>query len=454
MQHSHQSSHTLGDSLSRRQALKAGGAVAAASLVASGRAVHAAEDNTIRLALIGCGGRGSGAVANALSAPGGPVKLHVMADLFEDRLERSRAALAQRFPDGINVPPERRFLGFDSYRAAIDCLRPGDIAMITGYAGWRPVQLEYAVERGVNVFMEKSFGTDPPAVRRILRAGEEAEKKNLKIAAGLQCRHSPAREAILQRLRHGELGELQLIRAYRMHGNMRLGPRREGQDELSYQIRNFTHFFWVSGGLFAEMTIHQIDEVCWIKGAWPVEAHGIAGRAANNDDPSQNLDSYHLEYTFADGTKAIVDGRYRSNCHNEFATYFHTDRCAAQFSGDIHAATVRTYRDRRIAEDNIEWQPEPDPHSPWQQEWNTFLRAIRQDEPCNQAHYAGMSNLADIMGRAAAHSGRIVTWDEVMASDFRFCPEIEKITYDSPPPVQAGADGRYPVPVAGEWSEV
>src|SRR5690606_3702866 len=197
-----------------------------------------------------------------------------------------------------------------------------DTARLTGDPAWRAQQLEYAVARGVHVFMEKSFACDPPGVRRILQAGEEAKKKNLKIAAGLQCRHSPARKAVLKRLRDGELGgEVQLIRAYRMHGDIRLRPRQNGQDELSYQIRNSSRFLWVSGGLFAEMTIHQIDEVCWIKDAWPVSAHGIGGRAANNFDPSQNLDSFHIEYTFADGTKAIVDGRYRTNCHNEFATY-------------------------------------------------------------------------------------------------------------------------------------
>jgi predicted dehydrogenase len=441
---------------SRREFLKTGGVLTAASALAGAAVphVHAAEDNTIRLALIGCGGRGSGAVVNALSAPGGPVRLHAMADLFEDRLERSHRLLTQRFPEGIDVPPERRFVGFDSYKAAIDSLRPGDVAMLTGYVAWRAVQLEYAVSKGVHVFMEKSFGCDPPGARRILQAGEEAAKKGLLVAAGLQCRHSPAREALLRRLRDGELGDVQLIRAYRMHGDMRMGPRPEGEDELAFQIRNFTRFFWVSGGLFAEMTIHQIDEVCWIKDAWPVSAHGIGGRAVNSTDCSQNLDSYHIEYTFADGTKALVDGRYRSNCHNEFATYFHTTRCASQFSGDIHAATVRSYRDQRIAPDNVAWEPDRDPLSPWQQQWNAIIAAIRRGEPLNEARYAALSNLADIMGRAAVHSGRIVTWDEVMASDFQFCPALDELTAETPPPVKADPSGRYPVPVPGEWTEI
>jgi len=180
--------------------------------------VHAAEDNTIRLALIGCGGRGSGAAANAFDSPHGPVKLVAMADFFENRLTAAHRNLSEKYADRMDVPAERRFVGFDAWRKAIDCLRPGsgDVAMLCGYAGFRPGQLEYAVERGVNVFMEKSFAADPPGVRRVIRAGEAAEKKNLKIAAGLQCRHSRNRQELIRRLRAGELGEVQLIRAYRM----------------------------------------------------------------------------------------------------------------------------------------------------------------------------------------------------------------------------------------------
>ncbi len=151
--------------LSRREFIARGSAVAATSALAGVSIpwVHAAEDNTIRLALIGCGGRGSGAVADAFDSPDGPVKLVAMADLFENRLDRASQALSEKFSDQVDVPPDRRFLGFDAYRKAIDCLRPGDVAMLTGYAGFRPAQLEYAVEKGVNVFMEKSFAADPPA---------------------------------------------------------------------------------------------------------------------------------------------------------------------------------------------------------------------------------------------------------------------------------------------------
>jgi predicted dehydrogenase len=181
-------------------------------------------------------------VRDAMESPNGPVKLVVMADFFKERLAASHKNLSAMFPDRVDVPPERRLVGFDSFRQAIDLLRPGDVAMLAVYAAWRPVQLEYAVSKGVNVFMEKSFATDPPAVRRIIKAGEAAEKKNLKIAAGLMCRHSVNRQELIKRIRDGQLGPIQVIRAYRMEPVGPLGPRPASQNELAWQIRNFVRF--------------------------------------------------------------------------------------------------------------------------------------------------------------------------------------------------------------------
>jgi len=450
------SSHDHPRKSSRRQFLRSGGKLAAGSALAGVAIprVHAAEDNTIRLALIGCGGRGSGAVGDALTVAQGPVKLFVMADIFERRIAASHKALSKEFGAAIDVPPERRFVGFDSHRKAIDSLRPGDIAMLTGYAGFRPGQLLYAVEKGVHVFMEKSFASDPVGVRKVIQAGEIADKKNLKIAAGLMCRHSRNRHELIKRIRDGQLGQVQLIRAYRMEPVGPLGKKPPEEKELFWQIRNFFRFLWVSGGLWAEMDIHQIDEICWIKDAWPVSAHGIGGRAANSTDCCQNLDSFSVEWTFADGTKAYDVVRYLPNCHNEFATYLHGTRCAAQFSGAIHVGTVRTYKDQRIDRDNIDWEAPKEELTPWQAEWKALLEAIRNDRPHNEAKRAALANLADIMGRAAVHSGKVVTWDEAMASKFEWVPGIDSMNEETPPPIQPDAQGRYPVPVPGQWTEI
>ncbi|HEY5911478.1 MAG TPA: Gfo/Idh/MocA family oxidoreductase [Verrucomicrobiae bacterium] len=443
-------------SLSRRQFMARAGSAVGVSALAGVQLpfVHAAEDDTIRLALIGCGGRGSGAVADAFDSPHGPVKLVAMADLFANRLQNARAVLAEKFGDRIDVPPDRQFLGFDAYKKAIDCLRPGDVAMLTNYSAFRPVQLEYAVQKGINAFMEKSFAPDAPGLRRIIQAGEAAEKKGLKIAAGLQCRHSPNRQELIRRIRDGQLGDIQLIRAYRMQPVGALGKRPPNEKDLYWQIRNFVHFLWVSGGLFAEMNIHQIDELCWIKDAWPVTAHGIGGRAADSADCSQNLDSLSIEWTFADGTKALDVVRWLPKCHEDFATFIHGTKCAAQFSGPHHLGTVHTYKDQRCANDNIAWRAPKETYTPWQAEWNALLDAIRQNKPHNEAKRAAYSNFADLMGRAAVHMGRIITWEEMTNSQFQLCPNADQLTDDTAPPIQADANGRYPVPVPGQWVEV
>jgi predicted dehydrogenase len=416
--------------------------------------IHAAEDNTIRLALVGCGGRGSGAVADALSSSTGPTKLIAMADVFEDRLTGSYKALSERFGERIDVPPDRRFIGFDAYRKAIDCLRPDDVMIQATHSAFRATHLEYAIEKGVNVFMEKSFAPDPGGTRWILRLGEAAEKKNLKIGCGLMCRHSSARQALIQKIRDGALGGIQLIRACRMDPGARMEPFKSGENELLWQIRRPYFFMWASSGWFIEMMIHQVDECCWIKDAWPVAAHGLGGREPNSTDCSQNLHIYSIEYTFADGTKALVNSRAIPQCYNDFATFVHGTKCAAQFSGNVHAPTVQIYKDQRIAKNNIAWRPEEEKVSPYQVEWDVLLGAIRQDRPHNEVERAALANLTSIMGRAAVHSGKIITWDEIMASDFKFCSNVDSLTKDSPAPVQADAQGRYPVPVPSTWTEI
>ena len=440
---------------SRRKFLAGSGRAVAGSVLAGSvlSRAYAGENNTIRLALVGCGGRGSGAVANALSSKTGPVKLIAMADVFEDRLSRSQKALSEQFPSQVEVPPERRFVGFDAYRKAIDCLRPGDVMIQATHAAFRPTHLKYAVEKGVNAFIEKSFAPDPGGTKEILRLGEEARKKDLKISCGLMCRHSYSRQALIRKIRDGALGQVQLIRAYRMDPGARMGPFQGGESELLWQIRRPYFFVWVSSAWFIEMMIHQVDECCWIKDAWPMSAEGLGGCEPNSTDCSQNLHTYAIEYTFPDGTKALVNSRNQPSCHNEFATWVHGTKCAAQFSGNVHAPTVQTYNDQRCGKDNIAWRPESEKMSPYQVEWDVLLTAIRENRPHNEVERAAYTNLTSIMGRAAIHMGRIITWDEMLASNFKFAPNVD-FTVDSPSPLRANAEGRYPIPTPGKWTEI
>ena len=442
----------------RRQFLQQTGSLAAGAVALGGLlpAVHAAEDNTIRLALIGCGNRGSGAVADALSVPdSGPMKLYAMADLAASRMTTALEALQKKFGDKVDVPADRQFLGFDAYRKAIDILRPGDIALCTTRAYIRPVHVEYAVKRGIHVFMEKPFAPDPVGLRRLLRAGEEADKKGVKIAAGFQCRHSPARQAMIAQVRDGLLGEIPLIRANRLGGAGWLGNQGAKSNLLLEQLQfGRLNLYWIGSGHMVDYLIHQIDECCWIKDAWPVSAIGMGGRVPGSRDCGQNIDVYSIEYTFADGAKAFCGFRRANKTRSDFATYIHGTKCAAQFSGNVHAPTVHRFKDQRIEKDNIAWTPTADAFSPWQYEWNAFIASIRHNRPHNETKRAVYSDLTALMGRAACHTGQVVTWDEMMKSQFQFCDYLDALNADSPPPVMAGPDGQFPVPIPGQWKEV
>ena len=347
------------------------------------------------------------------------------------------------------------FVGFDAYKKAVDVLRPGDIAMCTTRAYIRPIHVEYAVSKGINVFMEKPFASDPMGVHRILRAAEQADTNGVKIAAGLQCRHSPAREALIDKIRCGELGDLSYVRANRLTGRSWMPSMGERSNDFIEQLKfGRVDLLWVGSGHMVDYLIHQIDECCWLMDAWPESCRGMGGREVGSDDHGQNIDSYSLEYIFPDGRRAFCGFRRAKEGHNEFATYVHGSKRAGQFSGNIHKATVHMFNDLRIADDNVAWSPTPDTQGPWDNEWEDFIKSIRSDRPHNEGHRAAFADYSAIMGRAAAHTNQVVTWDQVTQSEFQFCDYLDDLDYDSPPPVTADEAGYFPAPVAGEWKEI
>jgi len=444
--------------LNRREFLKKGGSLAAGATVLGSLtpSVFAGQDSTIRLALIGCGGRGNGAVGDALSVEGkGPVKLYAMADTIQAKMDSSYKALKKKFPDQVDVTGDRMFVGFKAYQQAIDILRPGDVAMCTTRSYIRPLHVEYAISKGINVFMEKPFASDPGGLHRILRADAVAKSKNLKVAAGLQCRHSPARQALIEKIRNGEMGEIPLIRANRLGGSGWLKSQGEDSNILMNQLQfGRIHLFWIGSGHMVDNLIHQIDECCWIKDAWPVSVVGMGGREPHSKDHGQNLDVYSMEYTYPDGTKAFCGFRRANKTRSEFATFIHGTKCAAQFSGRTHAATVHMFKDQRIERSNISWTPTKDVHSPWQYEWNELIESIRKDRPHNEIKRAIYSDLTSLMGRAACHTGQEVTWEQIMGSKFQFCEYLDELNYHSPAPVKADENGQFPFPIPGQWKEV
>ena len=442
---------------SRREFLQYTGRTAAASALVAGLAVprvHAAEDNTIHVALIGCGGRGTGAASNALSVPNGPTKLVAMADVFENKLKSSYNNL-QKFGDRFDVPEERKFLGFDAYQKAMDCLKPGDVAIFATPPAFRWVHFTYAIAKGLNVFMEKPVTVDGPTTRKMIALAEQADQKNLKVGVGLMIRHCRGRQQLLQRIQDGEIGDLIALRAYRMgSGGGMTKSKPEGMSEVMYQIQRFHSFLWASGGVFSDYYIHQVDECSWIKGAWPVKAHALGGRHYRGENVDQNLDTYGVEYTYPDGTKLFYDGRQMPNCYNEFASYAHGTKGAAVISTSAHTpGKVRTYKGHNMLDNELLWAfPQPEPN-PYQMEWDDLIEAIRQDKPYNEAKRGAEASLVTSMGRMAAHVGRVVTYDEILNSDHEFAPDADKLTAEGPAPVQLQDDGTYPCPMPGVKSK-
>ncbi|HPM82581.1 MAG TPA: gfo/Idh/MocA family oxidoreductase, partial [Candidatus Anammoximicrobium sp.] len=323
----------------RREFLKDTGRVAVASLAVAGAVphVHAAENNTIQLALVGCGGRGTGAAADALSTTSGPIKLVAMADVFPRRLAASYANLERVYAKQIDVPEDRRFIGFDAYRQAMDCLRPGDVAILTTPCAFRWVHFGYAIEKGIHVFMEKPTTVDGPSTRKMLALAEQSAQKGLKVGVGLMCRHCKARWELLDRIRDGQIGDITLLKTYRLVGPAGFcGPKPAEMSELLYQVQQYLSFLWASGGLVHDYTSHNIDECCWMKGAWPVRAQGSGGRCHRGDAVDQNFDHYSVEFTFADGTNLFMNARNMAGCYGEFASYAHGTKGSAVISTFMH----------------------------------------------------------------------------------------------------------------------
>jgi predicted dehydrogenase len=441
--------------LSRRDLMRKTGEVALASALAGVTLpqVHAGEDNTIRLALVGCGGRGTGAIANALSTKNGPTKLVAMADVFADRLSKSYKTTEEIFPKQVDVPEKHKYIGFDGYKKAMDCLRAGDVVILTTPPAFRWVHFAYAIQKGLNVFMEKPVTVDGPSTRKMLKLAEESQARNMKVGVGLMCRHCAARHELYDRIKSGALGELILLQAYRMKGPEAKEfslPKPDSISELMYQVQRFHSFLWASGGCFSDFLIHNIDECCWMKDAWPVKAQASGGRHYRGRYIDQNFDHYSVEYTFEDGTKLNLEGRNINGCNQQFASFAHGSKGSAVISSNSHSpARCRIYKGHKIPGGEIVWrfpQPESDPY---QLEWDHLMDAIRNDKPYNEARRGAEASLVAVMGRMAAHTGQLITWEKALNHEHEFAPDVDKLTLNGPAPVRADADGKYPVPRPG-----
>ena len=444
------------DDFTRRDLVKTG-AIAAASAFAGMTVpqVHAGENNTIQIALIGCVGRCTGAAADALRSEGGPTRLVALADVFANRLNFTHTNLQREFGNRVDVPEARRFVSFDGYRRAMDSLRAGDVVILATPPAFRWVHFQYAIERRLNVFMEKPISVDGPSTRRMIALGEQATRHGLKVGVGLMCRHCDARTELERRIRDGQIGDINLMRAYRMAGPTATAfsePKPAGITELLYQIQRFHSFLWASGGAFSDFLIHNIDECCWIKNAWPVSAKASGGRHYRGNYIDQNFDVYSVEYTFADGAKLFLEGRCMTGAHTEFASYAHGSRGSAVISqSGHHPSHARIYRGQSMtANDEPTWRwgnPRNEPN-PYQLEWNHLMAAIRANRAYNEVARGAEASLITAMGRMAAHTGQIITRDQMLNHNHEFAPTVDRLTFESAAPLTL-VDGKYPIPQPG-----
>ncbi|MEW4564508.1 Gfo/Idh/MocA family oxidoreductase [Bremerella sp. JC770] len=446
----------------RRDFMKMAGAASAISAFAVPH-VHAEEKEIgkIQVALVGCGGRGTGAAADSLNVPAGCTKLVAMADVFQHRLDGSYNALNRTFQENkekVDVPKERQFVGFDSYKQAMDALKPGDIVILATPLAFRWVHYQYAIDKGLNVFMEKPVIADGPSAKKMIALAELADSKNIKSAVGLMVRHCRGRQELHERIQNGEIGDIVCMRAYRMHGPVASAfstPKPEDKSEVLYQIERFHSFLWASGGCFSDFYIHQIDETSWMKNAWPVKAQALGGRHYRGDFIDQNFDSYAVEYTYPDGSKLFFNGRTMLGCRNDMSSVVHGSKGSAIVSTSGHTpGKVRTFKGQNQSRREVAWAyPQPE-QNPYQLEWNDFVDAIVNDQPYNEVPRGVQASLVTSMGRMAAHTGQEITYDQMLNCEQEFAPNVDKLTFDGPAPVTPDADGKYPIPMPGQNRDV
>ena len=406
------------------------------------RAAHAAGSDVIRVGLVGCGNRGTGACREALLAEG-PKRLVAVGDLFPERIEISLRNLL-RYDDiksSIDVPDERKFVGFDAYRRVIDA--GVDLVLLAAPPHFRPLQYAAAVAAGKHTFLEKPLCVDAPGYRQLLAANAQAERQKLSVVVGLQRRYQRNYLEGIQKIRDGAIGEVTHIRSYfNVPAGGRAGwVRPDGMSEFEYQIRHWGVFLWLCGDHLVEQATHQIDIANWVMNAHPVRANGVGGRQVRRGPGNGDIWDHHtIEFEYENGVRYFCQARQQAGSWSHVSETVHGTRGTLVLGtgpwgfGDL---TPRDLRDRtRVAE------------NPYRREHEDLFASIRGTGPHRlDGEYGAVSSMTSVMGRMATYSGRVITWDEAVQSELRLGPE--RYAWDAEPPVKADAEGAYPAAVPG-----
>ncbi len=451
MKHEH-SSFPLTDLADRRAFLKASGLFAGGTLlstlpgVAFANGYHTSANDVIKVALIGCGGRGTGAAQQALSTKQN-VKIVALADAFRDRVDSAYKALTERgakAADGtpkVDIPEDRKFVGFDAYKQAIAL---ADVVILATPPGFRPSHFEEAVRQGKHVFMEKPVATDGPGVRKVLAAAEEAKKKKLNVVVGLQRRYQPSYREMIKRIHDGALGDIVGGQVYWISGGVWHKPRQPQQTEMDYQMRNWYYFNWLCGDHINEQHVHNIDVANWVKNSYPVSCQGTGGRQVRNGkDDGEIFDHHIVDFVYADGTTI------NSQCRHYEGTFSRVDEMFLGTKGKVEGMEKRSSALLGYNGQPIYTHDAKADGNPYQIEHDELFAAIAKgDYKFADAERVAKSTMTAIMGRMATYSGKVVKWDEALNSQIDLFPE--KLAWDAMPKVLPDKDGFYPIAVPGK----
>lgn len=423
----------------KKSALFTGGAMLLPNMQMSGM-VNVFNDKKLKIALVGCGGRGTGAAVQALKADVN-TELVAMADAFEDRLQGSLANISKEMGETtqVNVKKKNQFVGFDGAQKAMDL---ADVVLLATPPGFRPQHFEYAVNNGKHVFMEKPVATDVPGVRKVLAAAKMAKDKKLNVVVGLQRHYQDSYLAAFDHLKKDSIGKIVSGQVYWNSGGVWVRERQPGQSELEYQMRNWYYFNWLCGDHILEQHIHNIDVANWFIGEYPVSAQGMGGRQIRTGkDHGEIYDHHFVEFTYPSGAVIASQCRHQPETMNRVSEFFQGTKGTVSTEGDN--ATLKGWNGETI----FEHRGKDDPN-PYQVEHIKLFEAIRNGEVIADAENGAKSTMTAILGRMATYSGKVVAWEEAMASNLVLAPE--NLTWDSPAPVQPNADGTYDIPTPGK----
>lgn len=440
----------------RRQFI--GKTAGAASALTVAQSAWAAGSDQIKVGLIGCGGRGSGAANQALSTKQEGVVLHAVADAFKEKADGALSNLRTKHADKVQVDDSRIFAGLDGYKKVIDSC---DLVILTTPPGFRPYHFEAAVNAGKNIFMEKPVAVDSPGVRKVQEMAKIADEKNLKVVVGLQRRYQNCYiEALKQVKEQGIIGDIVSGQVYWNGGGIWFRDKQPGQSELMYQINNWYFFTWLCGDHINEQHIHNIDVANWFIGGHPESAQGMGGREQRTEAKfGQIYDHHYVEYTYANGVRVNSQCRHQSGVYNAVREEFtgtkgkiYLINSGACYAVDHKGNTIWKYRAGADAAGEGEAKgkkarrgSDPDPY---QTEHDTLQAAIRDNKPLNNAYYGAESTMTSILGRMATYSGKEIKWDDALNSKVQHMPAI--VTAETEPPVKPDANGAYPVAIPGK----